>query len=336
MSTLIIDHEQVRRLLPMAECIEVVAAALEALADGEALQPLRSCTWLPDRTGLLGVMPGHLGRPSVLGIKVVTVFPGNHGTELDAHQGAVMIFSPGNGRLLAIMDASEITAIRTAAASAVATRALARQQAKTLAILGTGVQGASHLEAMALVRQLDDVRIWSRRPERARCFAERAAAQYDARVETASSAEEAVRGADIICTTTASETPIVRGGWLAPGAHVNAVGACLPRMRELDTDAVKRARVIVDRRESALHEAGDLIIPIAEGAITEDHIAGELGEVLIGRVRGRTAPDQVTVFESLGLAVEDLAAAHAIYEKARHATKAGLAVELGGQRRETP
>ena len=330
MSVLIINQDEVRRLLPMGECIEVMDRALRALAAGEALQPLRFVMWQPDRSGLLGLMPGSLGEPAVLGVKVLTVFPDNFGTELDAHQGAVLLFDPSHGQLVSVMDATEITSVRTAAVSAVATRALARKEAADLAILGSGTQARTHLEAMRLVRPLERTRVWSRDPQRARRFAERES-KGDVQVEPCRTAREAVEGADIICTVTASAEPVLEGAWISPGAHINAVGACLPTARELDAEAVGRACLFVDRRESALHEAGDLLIPLSEGALREDHIRGELGEVLTGAVAGRTGAGDITLFESLGLAIEDLAAAHHILTKAAR-QKATPTVSLGGRR----
>ncbi len=331
MSVRIFNQDAVRRLLPMSQCIEVMERALGALAAGAAVQPLRCAMPLPGRAGLLGVMPGFLGEPPVLGIKVLTVFPGNAARGLDSHQGAVLLFDPGDGRLLAIMDATEITAIRTAAVSAVATRHLARRDAGDLVILGTGTQAETHLESIALVRPLRRIRVWARDPRRCERFAERATRRGGPRVEPAASARDAARGADIICTVTASREPVLMGQWIEPGAHVNAVGACVPAARELDTAAVVRGRLFCDRRESALHEAGDLLIPIAEGALTASHIAGELGDVLLGRVTGRTDDAQVTIFKSLGLAVEDLAAAIHIYGRAAAGDATDL--DLGGHRR---
>ena len=333
MNTLIINDEQVRRLLPMDECIEAMERALTTLAADDAVQPLRAAMWQPDRAGLLGVMPGYLGEPRALGIKVVTIFPGNHGTDLDAHQGVVLLFDTTNGRLLAVMDATEITGIRTAAVSAVATRLLARPDAADLAILGSGTQARSHLEAMLLVRPITRVRVWSRNHDNARRFAAAATKRLQREIEPMATASEAVQDADIICTTTAATEPVLEGAWIAPGAHVNAVGACLPRARELDSLAVSQARLFVDRRESALNEAGDFLIPRSQDAINDDHILGELGEVLTGRTPGRIAPDDRTLFKSLGLAVEDLAAAHHIYGKAREAGTLPAMV-IGGRRRD--
>jgi ornithine cyclodeaminase len=327
----VIPQREVERLLPMRECVEIMARALETTSRGEATLPLRQAVWMTDRRGMIGVMPAFLGQPRSLGLKAVSIFPGNHGTAFDSHQGAVLLFDTEHGSPIAVLDASAITAIRTAAVSAVATRALALPGAGDLAILGAGVQAASHLAAMREVRPLRRVRVWSRTAERARRFAAAEGARHGLPVEAVATAREAVEGSDLVCTTTAAREPVLRGAWLAPGAHVNAVGACFATARELDTEAVRRARVIVDRRESALHEAGDLLIPIQEGALGEDHVAGELGDVLLGRVPGRRSPEEVTLFESLGIAVEDLAAAQHVYQQAL-AQGAGVAVRFGEPR----
>jgi ornithine cyclodeaminase len=308
----------------MEACIDVMADALRTTSRGDAVQPLRSVVWMPDRKGLLGLMPGFLGEPRSLGLKVVTIFPGNHGTGYDSHQGVVMLYDTDHGSPLAIIDASSITAIRTAAVSGVATRALARDDAGDLAILGAGVQAVTHLDAMRAVRRLRRVRVWSRD----RAHAQRFADASPMPVEVMPTARAAVEGADLICTTTAAREPVLEGAWLHAGAHINAVGACFASARELDTAAVVRARLIIDRRESTLNEAGDFLIPRAEGAIGDDHIAGELGDVLLGSVAGRRTPDEVTLFKSLGIAVEDLAAADYIYRRAL-ATGTGVSVPLG-------
>lgn len=329
--TVIATQDQVPALLPMAECAEAVAASLRARADGDALLPVRQLMPLPDGSGLLGMMPAFLAPQGIFGIKVLSVMPGNHGTELDSHQGAVLLFEAERGRLLAIVDASAVTAIRTAAASIVATRALAKENAGDLAILGTGTQAASHIEAMAIARPLRRVRVWGHDPDSASAFARREATRCDVAIEPVVTAREAVEGADLICTVTSSPTPILEGAWLAPGAHVNAVGACFPTTRELDTDAVRRARFYVDTREGALREAGDFLIPRAEGAIGDDHIVGELGEVLTGRAPGRASPDEITVFESLGVGIYDVAAAHVVWKNARK--KGDMEIEMGGRHR---
>jgi alanine dehydrogenase len=332
MQVLIVNQKEVRQLLPMNECMDVMSEALKTLARGDAILPLRPVLWLPEKVGALGMMPSYLGDIRAMGLKVVSVFPGNHGTQYDSHQGAVLLFETEHGQLLAIIDASAITAIRTAAVSGVATRLLAREDAHDLAILGTGVQAKTHLAAMLQARPgIDRVRVWSRNPEHAQHFAEREAKRYAISVEASASAQAATEGTDIICTTTSAREPILMGDWIAPGAHVNAVGSSVAFTRELDTAAMVKARLFVDRRESTLNEAGDFLFPKKEGAITDDHIQGEVGEILLGKVAGRGTPDEITVFKSLGLAVEDLAAAQHIYRKALEQGR-GAAIELGGGR----
>lgn len=331
-ATLLVGHRDVVALLPMADCIEAMADALRTLALGGALLPLRQVVRLSDGRNAFALMPAALDRPSALGAKVITVFPGNDATPYDSHQGAVLLFDTEHGRLIAILDASSITALRTAAVSAVATRLLARPESRSLALLGAGVQAGTHLEAIALVRPIDDVRVWSRSPERAMRFAEQAASS-GAPVRACATAAEAVRGADVVCTVTASREPVLEGRWLAPGTHVNAVGASLPTARELDSAAVASARLYVDRRESTVNEAGDFLVPRREGLIGDEHIVAEIGDLLVDppRAEGRRSADEVTVFKSLGLAIEDLAAARRIYDRAV-ATGAGHWMDLGGLR----
>ncbi|HTO89189.1 MAG TPA: ornithine cyclodeaminase family protein [Thermoanaerobaculia bacterium] len=333
MKTLLVTQAEVPKLLPMNECIEVMASTMAELARGETILPLRSILWLPGRVGGLGLMPGALLPEQVLGLKAITFFPGNEGTPIDTHQGAVLLFEAEHGRLLAVIDATSITAIRTAAVSAVATRALAREEAGDLAILGAGVQARTHLEAMRGVRRIRRVRVASRRLESAQAFARRESKRQGIAIEAVASPREAVLGADLICTTTSAREPILAGDWIAPGAHVNAVGSSIPAARELDTAAVARARLYADRRESVLNEAGDFLIAKAEGAVVEGHIVGEIGEVLIGKTPGRRCSEEITLFKSLGLAVEDVASARHIYDKATK-TGAGMFLDFGGKRDE--
>lgn len=333
MKTLIINHSEVRELLPMSECIDVMAETLAAVARGEAILPLRPTLWLPDKRGLLAMMPTFLGNIGALGLKVISVFPGNHGTPFDSHQGAVLLFETEHGQLLAIVDATSITSIRTAAVSGVATRALARQGAGDLAILGSGTQAQAHLQAMHLARALRRVRVWSRHGENAGAFAERESTRLGIQVEVMPTAKSAVEGADLICTTTSAVEPVLDGEWLAPGVHINAVGSSVAHTRELMTNAILKSKMFVDRRESTVNEAGDFLFPKKEGAIDESHIQGELGDILIGKSKGRTSPDEVTLFKSLGLAVEDLASARHIYAKAM-AHERGTLIEFGGGRDE--
>lgn len=329
MHTLILSHAEVVRLLPMATCIDLMADALSAVSKGAALQPLRQVVRLPGTPNALALMPALLG--DALGAKLITVFPGNSDTPYESHIGVVLYFETKYGQLRAIIDASSITAIRTAAVSGLATQRLARREAGDLALLGAGVQALTHLEAMACVRPLRRVRVWSRTPERRAVFARLATSRLGIDVDLCATAHDAVIGADIICTVTASREPVVRGAWLSPGAHINAVGGSIPGVRELDTDAVVRSRLYVDRRESTMNEAGDFLVPRGEGAITDAHIRGELGELVAGTVEGRMSEDEVTLFKSLGLAVEDVACAAYLYKRAL-SEGVGTRVVIGGLR----
>jgi ornithine cyclodeaminase len=311
MSVRILDEEQVRRLLPMDECIDVMADALAALARGELHNPLRFVVRPPDEPSLLGLMPAHRGGDAkVWGLKTVAIFPGNSARGLDPHQGFVALFDGETGQTRAILNAGAITAVRTAAVSGVATRLLARSGAKTLALIGAGIQGHSHLDAMRAVREWDRIVVFSRTPGKL------------AGIEDAVSAEEAVRDADVICTTTNAAEPILERAWLKPGAHINAVGSSIPTTRELDTATMRDASVFVDRRESTINESGDF--RLAE--LPPEHIRGEIGDLLLG-APGRTSEDEITVFKSLGLAVEDLAAAEHVLRRAE-AENVGRVVSL--------
>ena len=329
--TVILGRAEIEALLPMSECVDVMADALATLARGDAILPLRQMLRLPDSPNIFALMPAYLDAPRTVGVKVLTVFPVNHGTPIDAHQGAVLLFEADHGRLLAVLDATTLTAIRTAAVSGVATRLLAREDAEDLAILGAGRQGRMHLEAMTVVRRIRRLRVWSRTTEHARALAHLAGERFGIHADVASSPAHAVERAAIVCTTTASPTPVVEGDYLEPGVHVNAVGACIPTARELDSRAVQRARLYVDRRESALAEPGDLLIPMNEGLISPSHIIAEIGELLLpgGERRGRSNDTEITIFKSLGLAIEDLAAAHHVYRKAG-ASGVGQWLDLGG------
>jgi ornithine cyclodeaminase len=301
---LILGHADIAQALPMDECIEAMAAVLGADARGELHQPLRSVSVPPESNGFLGLMPAHRGgeRP-LFSLKAVCIFPGNPARGLDAHQGTVTLFDGETGVPTAVLDASAITEIRTAAVSALATRLLAREDAKTLAILGSGVQGASHLRALRLVRDFERVRVYSPRH----------AARLG--VEVAASAEEAVRGADVVVTATNSREPVLERAWLADGAHVNAAGASAPTSRELDTATVAAATLFCDSRESLEHEAGEYRLAVDEGLI--DGPTATLGEVAAGLHPGRTNAREITLFRSLGLGIEDLAAAELAVDNAR-------------------
>jgi len=305
---LLSEHEVVEAL-DVGTCIDAMREALLATTRDEVVQPLRQVMWLPDRRGALAAMPAMVGNH--LGIKVLSYFPGNSGTALDPHQGWVVLFDADDGRPLAALDASAITWIRTAAVSAVATDALARPDAAVLTVVGTGAQALWHARAVDEVRDLQEVRVWGRRPERAQALAAQLGDELKAEVRAVADLREALTGADVVCTTTSSSEPVVPGAWLEPGMHVNAVGASVRAVRELDGDAVARSSLFVDRRDSAINEAGDIVIAREEGVITDAHIRAEIAEVLAGTHAGRGDGSEVTLFKSVGLALEDVAAASA-------------------------
>jgi ornithine cyclodeaminase/alanine dehydrogenase-like protein (mu-crystallin family) len=320
MTVRILDEHDVRRLLPMDECIEVMAEALASLARGEVHNPLRFVVRPPGAPSLMGLMPAYRGGETPLwGLKSVVIAPANAERGLDLHQGFVALFDGETGETRAILNAGGITAVRTAAVTGVATRLLARQGSRTLAILGAGIQGKANLEAMRSIGSFDRVLAWSRTPGRAE-------AELDG-VEEVATVEEAVRDADVVVTATSAAEPILRRAWLKEGAHVNAVGSSIPTTRELDTQTMADAALFVDRRESTVNEAGDFLFPQREGAIGPDHIRAELGELLIGAAEGRRSDGELTVFKSLGLAVEDLAAAEHVLRRAE-AENVGAVVSL--------
>lgn len=302
MSVLVLDEEHVRELLTMAECIEAMDEVLRSLAGGELHQPLRFVTRAPAGGTLMGLMPAWRGGgEAAWSLKEIVIAPENPAHGLDAHQGAVLLHDGATGELRALLNASPITEIRTAAVSAVATRALAREGAQVVAILGGGVQARSHEAAMRAVLPAAEIRMWRR--------------------ADGGTAEQTVRGADVVCCCTSAREPILDREWLDAGAHVNAVGSSVPTARELDAATVAAATFVVDRRESAVNEAGDLLL----AGFGEERIAAELGEVLVGEHPGRTDAAELTVFKSLGLGVEDLAAAELVVRKAR---ERGLGTEV--------
>ena len=311
MRVLVLSEHDVESLLTMRECIGVMEEALMSAERGEVHNPLRQVVRAPNANGFLGLMPAYRGGDAAYyALKEICLFPGNPARGLDTHLGAVLLHSGETGELLLVANASAITAIRTAAVSAVATKLLARENAKRLAIIGAGVQARSHLEAIPLVRQIEEIRICSRTRAKAESLAKR-----DERVRVVDSIEEAVREADIITTTTSSREPVLKREWVADGAHINAVGSSVAAARELDSAAVAAASLFVDRRESTVNESGDYLMALREGAIAEGHIRAELGEILTGKSRGRTSPNEITLFKSLGIAVEDLASAQFLLEK---------------------
>jgi ornithine cyclodeaminase len=311
MSVLVLSEADVRGLLDMESCIAAMEGALAALARDDVSMPLRS-VFRPPAEQLFGLMPAYRGGDApAFSLKEIVISPGNSARGLDPHQGAVLLHDGETGVLQAMLNASAITEIRTAAVSAVATKLLARAGARRVAILGAGVQGRSHAVAMRAVVADADLRVWSRTAAHAEALA------LESHAVASPTVEEALDGAEIVCTCTSSREPIVRRAWLAPGVHVNAVGSSIPAARELDADVVAEAALFVDRRESTLNESGDYLGAVRELGIGPEHIRAELGELLVGSATGRRDDAELTVFKSLGLAVEDLAAAALCVERAR-------------------
>jgi ornithine cyclodeaminase/alanine dehydrogenase-like protein (mu-crystallin family) len=318
MKVLLLSHNTVKKLLPMGECIPLMAEALISFAKGKSHQPVRMIFRPPDASGLMSLMPSYRSDVyPVFGLKAICVFPGNPAKAKDAHQGAVALFSSETGELMAIENASAITAIRTAAVSAVATDLLARRDAGVLAIIGSGVQGRAHLEAISHVRNLTGVRVADKMIERTQKFVEEMGPRYSFPIQAMNSVEAALKEAEIVVTVTNSSEPVIQRGWIADGTHINAIGACVPSAREIDSRTIAASKLFVDKRESILQESGDYLFPRKEGVIGPDHIQAEIGEVLISAKPGRKSNGEITLFKSLGLAVEDLAAAEYVYRKAK-------------------
>jgi ornithine cyclodeaminase/alanine dehydrogenase-like protein (mu-crystallin family) len=315
---LVIGAREVRELLPYDACADQMRQVLAALARGEVFQPLRTVLRPPGAAGLMALMPGY--ARDTYGLKAICITPGNPAIGKDAHQGGVLLSRGDTGEPVALVNASAVTEIRTAAVSAVATAALARPGPAVLAVIGTGVQARAHLRAMAATLDIASARVAGRDLRRARDLADQAAEETGVPVTACAAAAGAVDGADIIVTATSAAEPVLRLAWLKPGAHVNAVGACVPDAREIDTATMAAAALFADRRESMLNEAGDYVLAAREGAVRPDSIRAELGDVLAGAAPGRTeggaGEEEITLFESLGLAAEDLAAARYVYQAA--------------------
>jgi ornithine cyclodeaminase len=311
----------------MPECIELMQRTMIALSEGRVVLPLRSLLVMPQSIGMMGNMPGYLGEPECFGVKLVSLMPRNKPPQFSSHLGVVLLFECEHGQPVALVDAAAITAIRTAAASAMATRLLARHDASDLALLGVGEQAQSHLEAMLAVRKIRRVRAWGRDAAKAAAFAAAEGARHGIRIETAATVQEAVNGAEIICTLTKAREPILLGDWIAPGAHLNVVGSSVATKAEIDTAAVVKARFFVDCRNSTVNEAGEYLRALRANAITPDHILAEIGEVANGSKPGRRSANEVTLYKSLGVAPQDLAAAHYVLQQAR-ARGVGQSIEF--------
>lgn len=314
-----VSAKELRRLLPMPEAIETVHHAMIGVAQGRATMPLRSVMDI-DGTNRLGIMPGALRDPDVYGVKLISLFPGNPAKGLSSHIGSMVIFDNETGAVAAMLDADALTAIRTAAASAAATRALARSDASRLTIIGTGEQAESHIEAMLCVRDINELCIAGRNQARAEAFVQRVAPRFpDLKMRCARDARQSVEGADIICTVTSSPDVVLKGAWVEPGCHVNAVGASIPSMQEIDTEILLKSVLYVDYLPSALAQARDIIDAISSGEMDRSHIRGEIGQVYAGTLPGRGGADEITLYRSLGVAAQDLACARKVLSN-----KAGL------------
>jgi len=309
----IIDREEVARRLTYELCIPLVREAMIAFSKGVTRQHLRSILPLGPK-GVFGIMPGALAEGGMFGAKLIGVYPGNFAKGLQSHQGVVVLFEGETGAPVCIAHAGEITAIRTAAASAVATDALARPEASRMAILGYGEQAGTHAEAISHVRKLDAITVWGRDPERAGAFARTTEAKLGIPVTVAATVREAVAGADIVTTVTNAREPILEGAWIAPGMHLNLVGSSGAGPSEVDHDLVVRSRFIADSREGVLAQGAEFLRAKQAGLVGDDHVVGEIGQVLAGDLPGRQSADQITVYKSLGHVVQDLAAAKALYE----------------------
>jgi len=325
MKLLVLSAPDVHELLGYGQCADAMRAALAALASGRAGQPLRTIVRFAAAPGLMGLMPAYLPAEqpadqsearAAYGLKAICITPANPAAGLDTHQGIVLLSDGQTGEPLAVLNASAITEVRTAAVSVVATDLLARPGAADLAVIGTGVQARAHVLALSQTRPLRRVRVAGRTPDRAAAFAAALQPEVTAQIVACPSAQDALSGADIIVTATSSAQPVLRRDWIAGGAHINAVGACLPAARELDSATVADAVLFADSRESLLAESGDYLLAAADGQAGPGSIRAELGEVLTGAAPGRSGDDEITVFESLGLAVEDLAAAMTVYQAA--------------------
>jgi ornithine cyclodeaminase/alanine dehydrogenase-like protein (mu-crystallin family) len=309
-----IDREEVAQRLTYEKCIPIVREAMIAFSRGETKQVLR--TIIPLSNGrLFGAMPGAMGAHGAFGAKLISVFHDNFARGIQSHQGLVILFDPESGAPVCVVHAGELTAIRTAAASAVATDALARKDARRLALLGYGEQAATHARAIGKVRALEAITVWGRSFDRAGAFAERTQEELGVPFSMAKSVSDAVADADIVCTVTSASEPILKVEWVRPGTHLNLVGSSYAVPVEVDSDLVARSRFIADSREGVLHQGAEFLRAKAEGLVGDDHIVAEIGEVLAGKIEGRRSEDEITVYKSLGHIVQDLASAWALYSQ---------------------
>ncbi len=313
----IMNSSAVAEALSHSDCIDTLEAAMHAVSHGGTIMPLRQYMDIPGGEGKFTLMPGYLDNPTSFGVKIVSKFPREVDSPFGSHVGAVVVFDPELGMPLAILDAAELTAIRTASASALATKILARDDSRVLAILGTGTEALHHARALVCVRDINEIRIWGRTKENAEKLAEIIRTELKVDVKVISEVKEAVSDANIVCTTTSAKTPVLKGNWLPEGSHVNLVGAAILSAAEADVDVVTRSRFFVDSRASAMAQAGELNAAIEAGLVDEKHILGEIGELLKNPEKGRTSEKDITVYKSLGVVAQDLAAGLKAYQTAQ-------------------
>lgn len=323
---LVLSEKEVRRLIEIDELIEALEQAHVQFSTGKAVMPVRQVVPLPEIKGRITTMPAYLSEDRALGMKVVTFFQENPNRDLPAILATIHLYSAETGKLAAIMDGTYITAIRTACASAMATKILANPEAPVLGILGAGVQAKVHVSALSRVRNIQTIKIYSPSSSADR-LKDELKPDVKAGIERVKSAEDAVRGADLLVTATTAKEPILDAGWLKPGLHINAVGSHRPDLREIDAATMKIAKLFVDSRDAIMAECGDVLLAIKEGAITANHASVEIGEALAGEKPGRTSPEEITLYKSVGIAVQDVAAARLVYEKALR-RNAGVNVEI--------
>jgi alanine dehydrogenase len=324
---LVLSEKEVRRLIDVEELIDALERAHVQFSTGKAMMPVRQVVPLPEIKGRITSMPAYLSEDRALGMKVVTFFQENPNKNLPAILATIHLYSAATGKLEAVMDGTYITAIRTACASAVATKALANPNTPVLGVLGAGVQADSHIRALCKVREIKSIKVYSPSGNSAQKLKEELETEIKIRIEPVKSAEEVVRDADLLVTATTAKEPILNFAWIKPGAHINAVGSHRPDLREIDGATMKRAKVFVDSRDAIMAECGDVLLAIKEGAITESHVSTEIGEVLAGIKPGRTKPEEITLYKSVGIAIQDVATAQLVYGKALR-EKAGVRVEI--------
>ncbi|MBI2209236.1 MAG: ornithine cyclodeaminase family protein [Deltaproteobacteria bacterium] len=324
---LVLSEREIQSLIDVEGLSEALEKAHVEFSTGKAVMPVRLVVPVPEIKGRITSMPAYLSEDKALGMKVVTYFPENPRQGLPIILATVFLFSTESGKLLAVMDGTYITAIRTACISAVATRALANPETPVLGVLGAGVQARAQIRTLCAMRKIEEIKVYDVLEKSVRSLKEELEPDVGIKIEAVKSAEEAVRDVDLLVTVTTAKEPIVRADWLKPGVHISAIGSHRPDLREIDGVTMRRAKVVVDSREAVMAECGDVLLAIKEGAITEDHIHAEIGEVLAGKKTGRTSAGEITLYKAVGIAIQDVAAAKLVYRTAVE-KKVGVNVEL--------